>query len=141
MQERTEWVLQHPAQLVLIISQIYWCNGVEKCFASADPTAALTAYLKVNVSQLAGLTRLVRGSFSSDIIRQSLSALITLDVHARDIVDTLLRYVLVSWTLSPYHSWVNPFNFFGVTKGYAMLYAKSMLLRWMMNQTRILSRF
>ena len=41
-------------------------------------------------AQLGALTRLVRGALP-DLHRRTLSALITIDVHARDIVDNLIR--------------------------------------------------
>lgn len=49
---RTEWVLQQPAQLVLVVSQIFWCVGVEKCLTAPDPGSALPEFLKTNVGQL-----------------------------------------------------------------------------------------
>jgi dynein heavy chain len=42
------------------------------------------------VRQLSGLTRLVRGELSG-LHRRSLAALITIDVHARDIVADLVK--------------------------------------------------
>lgn len=48
-QQRNEWVLQQPAQLVLAVSQVFWCTGVEACWApGADPATALPAYLEVS---------------------------------------------------------------------------------------------
>lgn len=44
---------------------------------------------QVNVRQLADLTRLVRGDLSN-LGRRLLAALITIDVHSRDIVGSLL---------------------------------------------------
>ncbi len=49
----------------------------------AEPTLS-----QVNVRQLADLTRLVRGELSP-LHRRIIAALITIDVHARDIVDSL----------------------------------------------------
>ncbi len=44
---------------------------------------------QTNIKQLAGLTRLVRGELSP-LARRTVAALITIDVHARDIVSELL---------------------------------------------------
>ena len=49
---RTEWVLQQPAQLVLVVSQIFWCVGVEKCLTAPDAAFALPEFLKTNIGQL-----------------------------------------------------------------------------------------
>jgi len=70
--------------------QVYWCSGVEQCLAAPSPSAALAQYLLTCTAQLGALTRLVRGSLP-DLHRRTLAALITIDVHARDIVDNLIR--------------------------------------------------
>jgi len=72
------------------LSQVYWCSGVEQCLAAPSPSAALAQYLLTCTAQLGALTRLVRGSLP-DLHRRTLAALITIDVHARDIVDNLIR--------------------------------------------------
>ena len=72
------------------MSQVYWCSGVEQCLAAPSPSAALAQYLLTCTAQLGALTRLVRGSLP-DLHRRTLAALITIDVHARDIVDNLIR--------------------------------------------------
>jgi dynein heavy chain len=46
-------------------------------------------FLQTSVQQVGDLTRLVRGDTSS-LARRLLAALITIDVHSRDIVSTLL---------------------------------------------------
>jgi len=72
------------------LSQVYWCSGVEQCLAAPSPSAALAQYLLTCTAQLGALTCLVRGSLP-DLHRRTLAALITIDVHARDIVDNLIR--------------------------------------------------
>lgn len=44
---RSQWVLEQPAQLVIAVSQVYWCAGVEACFAAEDVSVALAAYMEV----------------------------------------------------------------------------------------------
>lgn len=69
--------------------QVYWAREVEACFLQAvEPE--LTKFLKKNVDQLEELSVLVRGDLHA-LQRKILTALITIDVHARDIVDNLLR--------------------------------------------------
>ena len=70
--------------------QVYWCSGVEQCLTAPSPPAALAQYLLTCTAQLGALTRLVRGTLP-DLHRRTLSALITIDVHARDVVDNLIR--------------------------------------------------
>ncbi|KAJ9531588.1 hypothetical protein QJQ45_014947, partial [Haematococcus lacustris] len=87
---RAQWVLHQPAQLVIVVSQIFWCAAVEAALKAADALAALTDYLQTNIKQLAELTRLVRGELTQ-LNRRSLAALITIDVHARDILADLIK--------------------------------------------------
>ena len=91
-QPRTEWVLQQPAQLVLVVSQVFWVQDVGECFASDDPVAALGEFFETNVTNLKGLTALVRGQLSK-LHRKILAALITIDVHARDIVEQVSSFL------------------------------------------------
>ncbi|KAG2448089.1 hypothetical protein HYH02_007114 [Chlamydomonas schloesseri] len=87
-ESRSGWVLKQPAQLVIAVSQVYWCHGVEETLRSPDPHQSLGDYRAINVRQLADLTKLVRGDLSG-LHRRIIAALITIDVHARDIVDSL----------------------------------------------------
>ncbi|GBF88264.1 dynein heavy chain axonemal protein, partial [Raphidocelis subcapitata] len=87
---RDQWVQQphNPSQLVIAVSQVYWCAAVEERLSAPDPAAGLSELHAANVEQLADLTRLVRGDLSA-LARHSLGALITIDVHARDVVGQL----------------------------------------------------
>jgi hypothetical protein len=38
---RAEWVLQQPAQLVIAVSQAYWCGAVEAALKSGTPVQKL----------------------------------------------------------------------------------------------------
>lgn len=40
-EERTEWILKQPSQLVLAVSQIYWCNEVEEKLNSSGSKQGL----------------------------------------------------------------------------------------------------
>lgn len=40
-EERTEWILKQPSQLVLVVSQIYWCNEVEEKMESGESKQGL----------------------------------------------------------------------------------------------------
>lgn len=94
---RKEWVLKHPAQLVLMISQVYWCHSVENALENekAESTELiLSAYKDQCIKQLADLSVLVRSDLHA-LERRILTALITIDVHARDIIEDLIRF---SWT-------------------------------------------
>ncbi|KAJ7549736.1 hypothetical protein O6H91_07G065700 [Diphasiastrum complanatum] len=92
-QERKDWVLKHAAQLVIMISQVYWCHDVETSLAAeigknAEPL--LNSTKSKCIKQLEDLSVLVRGQLLL-VERRVLTALITIDVHARDIVEDMLR--------------------------------------------------
>jgi len=66
-----------------------WTAGTEDAIQSMATAAwSLDDWLKTNIDQLEILTAKVRGDLS-DLKRRAIVALITVDVHARDIVDEL----------------------------------------------------
>ncbi|KAL7746739.1 hypothetical protein RI367_007902 [Sorochytrium milnesiophthora] len=88
---RTQWVLDHPGQVVIAASQTYFTKEV----TDAILNRALDQMLKQQLKQLDGLVTLVRGDLSP-IARMSLGALIVIDVHAREVVRQLIDAQVVS---------------------------------------------
>lgn len=43
-------MLRQPAQLVIAVSQIFWCAGVEERLKSSDPTGGLQNFLRVSAT-------------------------------------------------------------------------------------------
>nr|XP_036867942.1 dynein heavy chain 6, axonemal [Manis javanica] len=90
---RTDWVIAgHPSQVILTISQIMWCQDLTECLEKENGShmEALEAFEKVNFERLNALAALVRGNLPK-LHRNILTALITIDVHARDIVTELVQ--------------------------------------------------
>ncbi|PRP88057.1 dynein heavy chain 6, axonemal-like [Planoprotostelium fungivorum] len=87
---RTEWILDFPAQVILTASQIAWCNQVTACLNSDDPREALESLKELSIHQLSQLAELVRGELTP-LKRGVIGALITIDVHARNILDDLIQ--------------------------------------------------
>jgi dynein heavy chain, axonemal len=81
---RTDWVREWPAMVVLAGSAVFWSAEVEKAISGGT----VGEYLKQCTRELMDLTDLVRGQLSSQD-RLTLGALITIDVHARDVVQEL----------------------------------------------------
>ena len=77
---RTEWVLQWPGQVVIAGCQVFWAKDVEEAIA----TGSMVAYCDKVHQMLADLVRLVRGKLTN-LERMILSALIVIEVHARDV--------------------------------------------------------
>uniref|UniRef100_A0A8C0KKM0 Dynein axonemal heavy chain 6 n=1 Tax=Canis lupus dingo TaxID=286419 RepID=A0A8C0KKM0_CANLU len=90
---RTDWVIAgHPSQVILTISQIMWCRDLTECLEreGGNHIEALEDFEKVNFERLNALAVIVRGSLPK-LHRNIITALITIDVHARDIVTELVQ--------------------------------------------------
>ena len=87
---RKQWILEKFAQIVMTVSQIIWCRGSEEALKSAKPKEAMRKWLAFQKTQLSDCSKLVAGSLSS-INRKKLVTLITTDVHARDVTQTLIQ--------------------------------------------------
>lgn len=81
---RQEWVLEWPGQVVLVVTAIFWTMDVENAIQSGRQ-GALKEVSEDCTSQLADVVNLVRGDLSK-LCRMTLSALVVMDVHARDVV-------------------------------------------------------
>ncbi|XP_077994098.1 dynein axonemal heavy chain 6-like [Glandiceps talaboti] len=88
---REEWVVCHASQVVLTVSQIVWAREIteilEGDFDRLEAIADFEQQCFKNLNQLAGL---VRGELTK-LARSIIGALITIDVHARDIVTEMVR--------------------------------------------------
>ncbi|KAK3733193.1 hypothetical protein QZH41_008554, partial [Actinostola sp. cb2023] len=107
---REEWVTLHPSQvqdtsslrtaassllplllIVLMISQTMWCRDITDCLTSdGDRLQAMTEAEVKSIQNLYNLAALVRGELPK-LTRSILCALITIDVHARDIVTGMVH--------------------------------------------------
>ncbi|XP_071830856.1 dynein axonemal heavy chain 1-like isoform X2 [Apostichopus japonicus] len=83
---RTEWVLNWPGQIVIAGCQAFWTKMVEDALNEKN----LPELLEVLRQQIADLVALVRGNLSK-ISRMILSALIVIEVHARDVVAKMVE--------------------------------------------------
>ncbi|KAF5403840.1 Dynein heavy chain axonemal [Paragonimus heterotremus] len=83
---RTEWVLNWPGQVVIAVCQTFWTSEVTEAIASDNVQQLYPNLLK----QLDGLRELVRGNLTK-IGRMTLSALIVIEVHARDVVSRMME--------------------------------------------------
>nr|XP_009665828.1 PREDICTED: dynein heavy chain 1, axonemal [Struthio camelus australis] len=84
---RTTWVLQWPGQVTIAGCQIFWTKEVSEALEAGDLASRLFPQLS---SQLGGLVALVRGKLSK-MQRAVLSALIVIEVHAKDVVAKLIE--------------------------------------------------
>jgi len=88
---RHEWLFNYCGQLVLVASMVWWTTEVTGAFTLLEEGIddALKEQGKKQVDQLGFLSEVVRRPLSRGD-RQKAVVLITIDVHARDIVDKLI---------------------------------------------------
>ncbi|ESO83512.1 hypothetical protein LOTGIDRAFT_133247 [Lottia gigantea] len=86
-----DWVVKHPGQVVLTVTQIMFNKEVSKCFEQANPRQEL---IKVKDNMVESLNKFA-GLVSSNILsyqRMSIEALLTITVHNRDIVNEMISF-------------------------------------------------
>uniref|UniRef100_A0A8C3XBZ8 Dynein axonemal heavy chain 1 n=1 Tax=Cyanoderma ruficeps TaxID=181631 RepID=A0A8C3XBZ8_9PASS len=89
---RTAWVLQWPGQVVIAGCQIFWTKEVSEALEAGDLSSRLYPQLS---AQLGDLVALVRGKLSK-MQRAVLSALIVIEVHAKDVAAKLVEENITS---------------------------------------------
>ncbi|XP_014239722.1 dynein heavy chain 1, axonemal-like isoform X2 [Cimex lectularius] len=88
--DRNSWVLNWPGQVIIVSSQIIWTNNVEICITKGN----LHSYYVTQLGYLDNLRSLIRGELTK-LQRLSVSALIVIDVHARDVTEMLLKKIIL----------------------------------------------
>uniref|UniRef100_A0A8D3CJW0 Dynein axonemal heavy chain 11 n=1 Tax=Scophthalmus maximus TaxID=52904 RepID=A0A8D3CJW0_SCOMX len=108
---REQWILDFPAQVALTGSQIWWSNDMEIVFKRLEEgfDSALKDYNKKQVSQLSSQISMLLGELSSGD-RQKIMTICTIDVHARDVVTSLIAQKVTTsqgfhWLSQLRHSW------------------------------------
>lgn len=89
--KRTDWVLKWPGQIILAVSQIYWTEGVERALKEGPRASnAIIEFKDLLNHQIEDIVVLVRGELPAQT-RVTLKALVVIDVHARDVVASLIE--------------------------------------------------
>ena len=93
----SEWIQNHLGQLLITASQIIWttdCESVLKAVANSDKPDKSKLWKGLRDQKaffLVELTKLVRKASKNLVSRLKLIALITIEVHARDITEQLSK--------------------------------------------------
>uniref|UniRef100_A0A3Q2NRV0 Dynein axonemal heavy chain 12 n=1 Tax=Fundulus heteroclitus TaxID=8078 RepID=A0A3Q2NRV0_FUNHE len=85
---RKQWVTEWPGQVVICTSQIFWTLEVHEAIRAG--TDGIKNYYQQLKDQLNDIIKLVRGKLAKQT-RITLGALVTIDVHARDVVMELIE--------------------------------------------------
>ncbi|XP_075243127.1 dynein axonemal heavy chain 7-like isoform X3 [Convolutriloba macropyga] len=85
---REQWVAKWPAQVVLCVSQIVWTAEVHRELKEVGGN--LSKYAEVCEEQVREMVNLIRGDLPATL-RITLGSLVTIEVHARDIVRELAQ--------------------------------------------------
>ncbi|OHT12593.1 Dynein heavy chain family protein [Tritrichomonas foetus] len=86
---RVEWIQKHPAQVISVVSQIFFSHAVNDALSTPNPIESLTKLRDSMEENLSSLADVVRCQLPR-AMRSGIVALITLDVHSRDIVSELI---------------------------------------------------
>jgi dynein heavy chain, axonemal len=88
---REEWVFNFPAQITLVSSQITWTEEVERSLEEleAGQEDSVKKYCETCTARINALISLVQGELSKGD-RVKIITVITIDVHNRDVVQTLV---------------------------------------------------
>lgn len=86
--ERVKWLLQWPGQVVICVGSMYWTAEV----GEAIQNSTIQEYADACTDELMKVVNKVRGKLTK-LERKTLSALIVIDVHARDTAQELASLV------------------------------------------------
>ncbi|KAK7945776.1 hypothetical protein WMY93_001504 [Mugilogobius chulae] len=108
---RDQWLFDYPAQVGLTGSQVWWATDVEIAFERVEEgfETALKDYNKKQVTQLNSLIHMLLGELTPGD-RQKIMTICTIDVHARDVVASLISQKVTtaqafSWLSQLRHRW------------------------------------
>ncbi|NXB68815.1 DYH9 protein, partial [Struthidea cinerea] len=108
---RDQWLFDHPAQVALCCSQIWWTAEVGMAFSRMKEgyEKAMREYHKKQVAQLNTLVTMLLGQLSKGD-RQKIMTVCTIDVHARDVVAKMIAQKVDSaqaflWLSQLRHRW------------------------------------
>ncbi|KAK7827526.1 hypothetical protein U0070_026732 [Myodes glareolus] len=93
LNKRDKWVKEWAGQVVIAASQIQWTADVTKCLMTAKERSdkkILKVMKKKQVSILNKYSEAIRGTLTK-IMRLKIVALVTIEIHARDVLEKLYK--------------------------------------------------
>ncbi|CAK9824900.1 Dynein axonemal heavy chain 7 [Anthophora retusa] len=92
---RSKWALEWPGQTVICVSKLYWTAEVTDAISKS--LKHVEDYVGNCTRELNEIVKLVRGKLSTQN-RTTLEALVTMDVHSRDVVAELFEQQVADTT-------------------------------------------
>eukprot|EP00438_Fugacium_kawagutii_P003839 Skav230660 [mRNA] locus=scaffold2185:54546:65681:+ [translate_table: standard] len=95
--DRKEWVRKQYCQVMITVGSIYWTLETEEVLTATDGNKVqlMGKWFQKNKTQLEGLTELIRDKLNK-LQRSGVVALVTQDVHNRDIIQDLFDNKITS---------------------------------------------
>ncbi|CAL1172366.1 unnamed protein product, partial [Cladocopium goreaui] len=95
--DRKEWVRKQYCQVMITVGSIYWTLETEEVLTATDGSKVqlMGKWFQKNKTQLEGLTELIRDKLNK-LQRKGVVALVTQDVHNRDIIQDLFDNKITS---------------------------------------------
>jgi dynein heavy chain len=90
---RAGWFFEWPAAVSIAVDEIYWTRNLRDAIIKVEGgvlAEAVKLFLDFSIAQIGDMVTLVQGKLSKTQ-RSLMSALITIDVHGRDVVKTLVQ--------------------------------------------------
>jgi len=90
---RDEWLFERCAQTVLTVDQVVWTAGVTAAIEEimkGKNKKALEEFFAFSTAQINAMVALVRGTLTP-LQRNAMGALIVIDVHAKEVVDHMVK--------------------------------------------------
>jgi dynein heavy chain len=88
---RILWILNHKSQAVLTGNQIIWSHETQEAIKESSMKGdSLYVWYEILIKQLKNLTEQIQSGFKDPIYHKISVALITADVHNRDVVMNLI---------------------------------------------------
>lgn len=92
--KRDKWIGNWPGQMLITASQIQWTGDCEKALDRGDKKG-LKSMRKKQVAMLDKFSEAIRGNLTK-LQRLKLVALVTIEVHSRDIIEKMLKSGITS---------------------------------------------
>ncbi|GIM07381.1 hypothetical protein Vretimale_11536 [Volvox reticuliferus] len=109
VQKKEKWVKDNQGQMIITAGQIVWTHECEKALAEQDGARKNLKLLKKKwISYLNKLTTVTRSKLNK-IERNKVVALITIEVHARDVIEKLGK---ANCTSANDFEWVSQLRFY-----------------------------